>query len=75
MNNETGEGFSFSMQEELKCNTVNKLSKQKQVCAQPSPLAVNMTLPAVAAEHRRLLFTDIYAGRVLSSKPTKCHCR
>jgi len=69
MNDETGEGFSFSMQEELKCNTVNKLSKQKQVCAQPSPLAVNMTLPAVAAEHRRLLFTDMPAGCSAANPP------
>ena len=46
-----------------------------KVCVQPRPLPVNMTLPAVAAERRRLLSIGIFCRGALSNKPAACRCR
>jgi len=42
---------------------------------QTCPLAVNITMPAVAAESRRLRSIDISCPRALSSKPAARRCK
>jgi len=57
---------------------VDKALQFQQVCVQPRPSAVNATLPAFAAERRRLCYWVISAAhRALSSKPAarRCFCR